>query len=119
MEIKMEKISAITLTVGNMEASMRFYRDVLGMEVLYGGPKEAFSSLRLPNADFPILNLQQGHPANDWGRMIFQVKDVDSFWSYLREQGFEPEKPRDAVWGERYFHLRDPDGHELSFARPL
>ena len=21
--------------------------------------------------------------------------------------------------GERYFHLSDPDGHELSFARPL
>ena len=27
--------------------------------------------------------------------------------------------PRDAEWGERYFHLTDPDGHELSFARPL
>ncbi len=27
--------------------------------------------------------------------------------------------PRDAEWGERFFHLNDPDGHELSFARPL
>ena len=27
--------------------------------------------------------------------------------------------PRDAEWSERYFHLTDPDGHELSFARPL
>jgi uncharacterized glyoxalase superfamily protein PhnB len=27
--------------------------------------------------------------------------------------------PRDAEWGERFFHLVDPDGHELSFARPL
>ena len=27
--------------------------------------------------------------------------------------------PRDAVWGERYFHITDPDGHELSFARRL
>ena len=27
--------------------------------------------------------------------------------------------PRDAEWGERFFHLIDPDGHELSFARPL
>jgi hypothetical protein len=26
---------------------------------------------------------------------------------------------RDAEWGERFFHLVDPDGHELSFARPL
>ena len=27
--------------------------------------------------------------------------------------------PRDGEWGERYFHLRDPDGHELSFAMPI
>jgi uncharacterized glyoxalase superfamily protein PhnB len=34
--------------------------------------------------------------------------------------GLEPKfEPRDAPWGERYFHLVDPDGHELSFARPL
>ena len=34
--------------------------------------------------------------------------------------GHAPEfAPRDAAWGERYFHVRDPDGHELSFARPL
>ena len=34
--------------------------------------------------------------------------------------GLRPEvEPRDAPWGERYFHLTDPDGHELSFARPL
>jgi len=30
-----------------------------------------------------------------------------------------PASPDDAPWGERYFHIRDPDGHELSFARPL
>jgi hypothetical protein len=24
-----------------------------------------------------------------------------------------------APWGERCFHIHDPDGHELSFARPL
>ena len=27
--------------------------------------------------------------------------------------------PRDAEWSERFFHTDDPDGHELSFARPL
>jgi hypothetical protein len=27
--------------------------------------------------------------------------------------------PADAEWGERYFHLTDPDGHEISFAKPL
>jgi hypothetical protein len=36
-----------------------------------------------------------------------------------REKGADPEIPRDASWGERYFYVLDPDGHELSFAQPL
>ena len=55
----------------------------------------------------------------NWGRLIFYVTDVDAFWNHLKDRGFDPEIPRDAVWGERYFHMPDPDGHELSFARPL
>jgi len=37
----------------------------------------------------------------------------------VQEKGFHPESPQDASWGERYFHMPDPDGHELSFAHPL
>ena len=45
-----EKISAVTFRVLNMKASVQFYRDVLGMELLYGGAwnlrigKNTFSS---------------------------------------------------------------------------
>jgi len=119
MPVVIEKISAITLKVANMEASIRFYRDVLGMELLYGAPSAAFSSLRASPTDLPILNLEQGHTVNRWGRLIFHVSDVDGFWAYLKEKGLAPEAPLNASWGERYFHLHDPDGHELSFARPL
>ena len=31
---------------------------------------------------------------------------------------FENE-PVDAPWGERFFHIREPNGYELSFAQPL
>jgi uncharacterized glyoxalase superfamily protein PhnB len=53
------------------------------------------------------------------GRLIFYVTDADALWNHLKHRGFNPEIPRDASWGERYFHVSDPDGHELSFARPL
>jgi hypothetical protein len=36
---------------------VRFYRDVLGMEVLYGGGDAFFSSLRAKDAEDPILHL--------------------------------------------------------------
>jgi catechol 2,3-dioxygenase-like lactoylglutathione lyase family enzyme len=119
MTVKMERISAITLKVSKMEVSVQFYGDLLGMKLVYGGKDALFSSLRTADAGSPILNLEQGSPTSHWGRMIFHVADVDAFWTLLRERGFDPEKPQDASWGERYFHMNDPDGHELSFAHPL
>jgi catechol 2,3-dioxygenase-like lactoylglutathione lyase family enzyme len=114
-----EKLSAVTLRVVNMTESVRFYRDVLGMELLYGGEGAGFSSLRARDTQSAILNLEQGKPVNHWGRLIFYASDVDALWNHLKDGGFDPEIPRDASWGERYFHMPDPDGHELSFARPL
>jgi catechol 2,3-dioxygenase-like lactoylglutathione lyase family enzyme len=114
-----ERISAVTLRVADMRRSVRFYGDVLGMEVVFGGEDAFFSSLRAKVGSAPILNLEQGRSVTGWGRMIFYLADVDAFWEYLRGKGFNPESPRDASWGERYFHMPDPDGHELSFACPI
>jgi uncharacterized glyoxalase superfamily protein PhnB len=55
-----------------------------------------------------------------WGRVIFYVDDVDAQHARACAAGLSPLfAPRDAPWGERYFHIVDTDGHELSFARPL
>ena len=102
-----------------MTASVRFYRDALDMRLLYGGEQSRFSSFRGTDPESAILNLEQGDPGRDWGRLIFHVEDVDAIWKRLRELGFMPETPRDASWGERYFHMLDPDGHELSFAKQV
>src|SRR5207247_8856293 len=119
MAMKVERISAVTFRVSNMKASVQFYRDLLGMEVLHGGEGAFFSSLRAGEAESAILNLEQGEPVNGWRRLIFHVADVDALWRRFNELGFKPEKPRNASWGERYFHMLDPDGHELSFARAV
>src|ERR1700693_49286 len=118
MTMRVEKIAAVTLRVADMRRSVRFYRDVLGMGIVFGGENAFFSSLRAKGGSAPILNLEQGRSVTGWGRMIFYVADVDAFWEYLRGKGLQPESPRDASWGERYFHMPDPDGYELSFACP-
>ena len=107
----------MTLPVRNMKASVQFYRDALGMELIYGGEGSTFSSLQATDADAAVLNLGDSIP--EWGRLIFHVADVDACWKHLIDLGFPADKPRNASWGERYFHMRDPDGHELSFARTL
>jgi uncharacterized glyoxalase superfamily protein PhnB len=48
------------------------------------------------------------------------VDDVDAMYQRVRATGPLPlTAPADAPWGERYIHVHDPDGHELSFAKPL
>lgn len=115
----LESISAITLATHDMARSVAFYRG-LGFRVRFGGEGSAFTSFHVGKG---YLNIVQADPSAEWGwwgRTIFYVSDVDAQYQRARESGFMPDfEPRDARWGERYFHLRDPDGHELSFARPL
>ena len=115
-----ESISAVTLSVRDMARSVAFY-EALGFAKRYGGGDASFTSF---TAGAGYLNLQRApagvNVSSRWGRIIFYVGDVDATFARALEHGFHPEfAPRDAPWGERYFHMRDPDGHELSFARPL
>ena len=112
-----ESISAVTLGVADMARSVGFY-EALGFRRLFGGPGERFTSYAVGES---YLNLTtEAAPVGWWGRMIFHVPDVDRFHANAVAAGLSPQfPPRDAPWGERYFHLLDPDGHELSFARPL
>ena len=114
-----EGISAVTLATHDMRRAVRFYQS-LGFEILHGGQASSFTSFR---AGTGYLNLiaQPDQPRwSWWGRVIFHVAEVDAFYNRALAAGHKPSTvPRDAEWGERYFHLTDPDGHELSFARPL
>jgi len=114
-----EEINAVTLSVTDMARSFWFYTK-LGFEVEYGGPDASFTSFR---AGVQFLNLDHTpgyNAAQGWGRTIFHVSDVDAVYRRAIDAGLTPEMPpSDATWGERYFHILDPDGHELSFAKRL
>jgi catechol 2,3-dioxygenase-like lactoylglutathione lyase family enzyme len=114
-----ERISAVTLLTADMGEAVAFY-EALGFHLLYGGPEATFTSFRV-GASYLNLQLSPGAPRMDvWGRVVLWVDDVDAMYRRALEAGFEPDtSPADASWGERYFHIRDPHGHELSFARPL
>ena len=102
---------------------MAFYQG-LGFQLLYGGPQALFTSFQVGDG---YLNLQAGPVSGLAPRQ--QVCGADHLqgsttWTPCiggrRQAGYRPATaPADAPWGERYFHIRDPDGHEVSFARPL
>jgi uncharacterized glyoxalase superfamily protein PhnB len=107
-----KSISAVTLATHDMACTVAFYR-MLGFEIIHGGDNAAFTSFR---AGTGFLNLVAQPAERTWS----YHSDVDSLYASVIAAGYRPDTaPRDAEWGERFFHLTDPDGHELSFARPL
>ena len=114
-----EGISAVTLATHDMRRAVQFYRS-LAFDMLYGGEAASFTSFRAGAGYLNLISQPAERRWSWWGRVIFYVDDVDALYERARAAGCQPTTvPRDAEWGERYFHLTDPDGHELSFARPL
>ena len=117
--VTIDSISAVTLATHDMARALRFYL-ALGFVLRYGSESAQFSSFSAGNACLNLIAEGTGKTWSWWGRVIFYVSDVDALYRRAIEQGLSPDSPpSDATWGERYFHLSDPDGHELSFAQPL
>jgi len=112
-------ISAVTLATHDMARAVGFYR-MLGFAVIHGGEDAGFTSFRAGDNFLNLILQPAGRHRSWWGRLIFHDNDVDGLYARLVAAGYQPEAaPRDAAWGERFFHITDPDGHELSFAWPL
>ena len=125
------RISAVTLIIKNMEKSCNFYSQIPGFKLVYGGSsKDTFTTFEIgeeiPKVYLNLeLNTNSEHDRKHFGRIIFHTEDVDKLYSYMKSNhdisnviSFENE-PKDAPWGERYFHIREPDGYHLSFAMPI
>lgn len=136
--MKVYRISAVTLIVKNMEKSCNFYCQIPGFKVVYGGSSgDTFTTFEIgEHITKMYLNLElsiarSNHSGSDrkrrqhFGRIIFHTEDVDKLYSYFKGNinissliSFENE-PTNAAWGERFFHIREPDGYQLSFAEPI
>jgi catechol 2,3-dioxygenase-like lactoylglutathione lyase family enzyme len=114
-----ESLSAISLATHDMARAVAFYR-ALGFTLRLGGAHSSFTSFQAGSSYLNLIARPAGTKWSWWGRVIFYVSDVDAFHARALAAGLCPDSvPCDAPWGERFFHLTDPDGHELSFARPL
>lgn len=127
-------INAVTLATKNMKSSVDFYSK-LGLTVSFGGESAKFTTMspeKVVTKDNNRLHINLFHDDNfkppdkpgtwnGWGRYIIFVGDVDEIYeTAVVKNGLKSDTgpPKDAPWGERYFHMRDPMGHELSVATP-
>ncbi|HJR63601.1 MAG TPA: VOC family protein [Gemmatimonadaceae bacterium] len=120
------------LQVFDMPTSIRFYRDVLGFELVSTsepGDDCDWAMLSLRGVKI-MLNTayERGHrpPAPEAPRiaihedtgLFFALEDLDGAYGYLRSKGVEAEKPKVAPYGMKQMYLKDPDGYVLCFQWP-
>jgi catechol 2,3-dioxygenase-like lactoylglutathione lyase family enzyme len=125
------------LLVGNLEASLRFWRDCLGFTVVYDRPEHGFAFIDLDGAS--LMLEQRDRAARTWetgplerplGRGInfeVQVEDLDGILSRLSAASWplylEPEDKWYRVGstekGQRQFLVQDPDGYLIRLAGSL
>jgi catechol 2,3-dioxygenase-like lactoylglutathione lyase family enzyme len=127
-------ISAVTLLIKDMEASCNFYSKIPGFKLTFGGYNhDFFTTYEIGQNTSVYLNLElfklndhsKYEHSKNLVKIILHVNDVDKLYHYFKNDqiisdliSFENE-PTDASWGERYFHVRDPDGYLLSFAQSI
>jgi predicted enzyme related to lactoylglutathione lyase len=127
--MKVQKISAITLKIQNMKREWKFYSKVPGLTLTYGGPDSTFTSFEMKD-DYSnsktYLNLEftnRSTPNKNFGRIVIYSENVDKLYNYFQnDENIShlitiQNEPRDGEWGERYFHILDPEEYELSFAQ--
>jgi uncharacterized glyoxalase superfamily protein PhnB len=120
------------LHVFDMPASLRFYRDVLGFEVIERsgeGDDVAWARLRHGGAEL-MLNTayDEGRrpPRPDAARagghadilLYVACEDVDGAFAHLVANGVTVDPPEIAPYGMKQLHVTDPDGYGLCFQWP-
>ena len=112
-----------------MDKSYGFYSKIPGFTITYFTRTFTTFTLDEINGRQTHLNLELANHDEtnsclviDFERLIFHTDDVDALYSYLKNDKVISKsitietKPENAYWGERYFHIRDPDGYQISFA---
>ena len=126
--MKVTKISAITLRISDMKKSVEFYSKIPNFKIVYGGSDSWFTSFLIDDVAKSYINLRINEVATEathWSRIVFYVDDVDELFAYMENDetisvlGKLESKTENASWGERFFHMLDPDGYKLSFATPI
>jgi lactoylglutathione lyase len=123
----MDQVGYVILFVGDLERSVVFYRDVLGVPFkLWGDGYVEFATrgARFGLYDRNRLDELTGQgaeaPRRPGGEVVFLVEDVDAEAERLRAAGVSVLRgPVDRVWGHRTLHVEDPDGFVVELAEEI
>jgi catechol 2,3-dioxygenase-like lactoylglutathione lyase family enzyme len=130
------KLSHTFLFVHDQDAALKFYRDVVGLEVRTDESVEDYRWLTVGPADQPDIEIGLSRigppiPPTDYEALnallakgslqgiIFEIDDVDAKFEQVRAAGAEVmQEPIDQFYGVRDCAFRDPSGNMIRFSTP-
>ena len=109
----------VILYVEDMEKQVSFYRDILGLEVLYPAGAERYDKEMWVTIDTGpcVLALHGGGRKRlgaDTPKIVFGVEDIEAARDLLLERGLELGEIRNAAPGVYVCDGFDPEGNPLS-----
>lgn len=118
-------IGYVILYVGELEASVEFYRDVVGLE--YKFTDAGYAEFDAGGVRFGLYERRRaewltgrGVTPGAGGEVVVMVDDVDACAERLAGLGVPVlSGPADRPWGHRTVHVADPDGFVVEFAAEI
>lgn len=123
------------VTVNNVDESLGFYRDALGLEVQNDVGSGGFRWVTLGSPDQPGLGIVLSEPHAGRSQadgdtlqelltkgvlpmIMFRVDDLDALFEKVRASGAEVlQEPMDQPWGPRDSAFRDPSGNMVRISQ--
>src|SRR2546421_2748599 len=110
-------LTGLTLHVEDVERSRDFYRRIPGAVLVHHRPGD-FALFQLGEGRLGLLSAR--FLRDEGPRFHIEVSSslagVDELHEQVRANGIEPQgPPTDRSWGERTFHVSDPDGNLIEF----
>ena len=116
--MKISGLDLLFLEVNNLEESLEFYTNVLGLSLERHNPESEPPMATLRAGNLRITLAQQLETMLRRGRgahFFIGVEDVDEFYDGLEQRGAEVQPPVDEGWGGRFITLQDPDKYRFFF----
>lgn len=116
--MKLTGMDLLFLEVNNLEESLGFYHDNLGLELESNNvlAEPPMATLRAGNLRITLVQhletmLRRGRGAH----FFLGVDDVDAYYRQLKARAVSVEAPADEGWGGRFITLEDPDKYRFFF----
>ena len=117
--LRTQGVAHFSLPVSDLERSVPFYADILGLELLFRTPELAFFR---SGKDHVILARTDGVPADANGRnvhhaFIVESRDFEAGVAFLASRAVkiiaQDSRPEGSVFAGRSAYFADPDGNIL------